>query len=345
MKRIESIEVARGIAALLVVFFHTTGIIGLQKYYGDVPFANFWTFGFSGVDFFFVLSGFVIYYSASSGLGIRNNCIPYLKLRIIRIYPPYLVACALILPLIIFVFPKEISVSNAIKDIFLLPRPGTPFINVAWTLKHEILFYAMFMIFFLSRTAGWVLFAAWALLICLLQPTINEHGHLIGFIFNNHNLEFLAGLLIAYQVKKGMTFHRRLIYPGTLAFLITGICEWQGLGFSQSNQYHLLYGASSCLILMGLTALPFETQGLFSKLMLTLGKASYSIYLIHFTLLSASIKVLSMALPNLNSEAAWLVLVITSTAGGVFYWKYVEVPGIELCKKLLGNPRLQKSGV
>jgi exopolysaccharide production protein ExoZ len=61
--KIKSIELSRGIAALIVVLFHTTGIMGLDKYYAQKPVFDFWSFGHAGVDFFFVLSGFIIHYT------------------------------------------------------------------------------------------------------------------------------------------------------------------------------------------------------------------------------------------------------------------------------------------
>jgi exopolysaccharide production protein ExoZ len=51
---------ARGVAALMVVFYHTTRSLSLPQYLGYIPLNNVFGFGHAGVDFFFVLSGFII---------------------------------------------------------------------------------------------------------------------------------------------------------------------------------------------------------------------------------------------------------------------------------------------
>tara|TARA_R100001460_G_scaffold91283_1_gene133035 strand:+ start:417 stop:704 length:288 start_codon:yes stop_codon:yes gene_type:complete len=55
-----SLQIGRAVAALLVVLHHAT--LGSRKFYGEA-FGGFWGFGNIGVDFFFVLSGFIIYWA------------------------------------------------------------------------------------------------------------------------------------------------------------------------------------------------------------------------------------------------------------------------------------------
>ena len=98
-KRFEYIEIGRGIASLLVVCFHATAIIGLPKYFGRLPLDGLFSFGYAGVDFFFVLSGFIIFFSTSKNHANPASVITYVKHRLIRIYPIYWVVCLLILPL------------------------------------------------------------------------------------------------------------------------------------------------------------------------------------------------------------------------------------------------------
>ena len=89
VNRFELIEIGRGIAALLVVFFHATAIAGLPKYFGQAPLAGLFSFGYAGVDFFFVLSGFIIFYSTAKNHGNPRAIFSYVKHRLIRIYPIY----------------------------------------------------------------------------------------------------------------------------------------------------------------------------------------------------------------------------------------------------------------
>jgi peptidoglycan/LPS O-acetylase OafA/YrhL len=86
----DQIQVLRGVAAIMVVFHHS---IGSLKYYHQIsnPFLDLIGFvGRFGVDFFFVLSGFIITISANGKYGTSNSLKNYIINRVIRIYIPYL---------------------------------------------------------------------------------------------------------------------------------------------------------------------------------------------------------------------------------------------------------------
>jgi len=55
------LEAFRGIAAILVVFFHAAVMMNLPKYYGKTPLNGFFGFGHAGVDFFFGTASYSIY--------------------------------------------------------------------------------------------------------------------------------------------------------------------------------------------------------------------------------------------------------------------------------------------
>ena len=56
------LQAGRGIACLIVLLYHTNFVLGLHKYIGIDMFPIF-NIGNCGIDFFFVLSGFVIYFA------------------------------------------------------------------------------------------------------------------------------------------------------------------------------------------------------------------------------------------------------------------------------------------
>lgn len=88
--RIKHIDVLRGIAAILVTFFHLTGGIALSQNTAD-----YGKYGYLGVEIFFVISGFILPYSMyKTGYDI-NNFGRFMLKRVIRIYPAYLVAVAI----------------------------------------------------------------------------------------------------------------------------------------------------------------------------------------------------------------------------------------------------------
>ena len=89
-KYLDVLQIFKGIAAIIVVLHHAIGSI---KYYHNIeyPILNYiGSFGKFGVDFFFLVSGFIISYAAFYKYSEPNSFSNYLKNRLIRIYTPYL---------------------------------------------------------------------------------------------------------------------------------------------------------------------------------------------------------------------------------------------------------------
>ena len=162
-ENIQSLQVIRGIAAILVFLYHGTGII--KENFGYHLAQGIFAFGYSGVDIFFVLSGFIIFYTSENNNSNNLYIGPkeFLLKRFLRIYPIYWVAVGFTLTLCIIgdVFFHTVSSSTMgfiekggvpliLKSIFLLPNGVI--LGVAWTLIFEVMFYILFGIFyFLSK--------------------------------------------------------------------------------------------------------------------------------------------------------------------------------------------------
>jgi exopolysaccharide production protein ExoZ len=101
----KSLQGTRALAALLVVLFHLGNTIALGKYFGIEAFAIPFKFGSAGVEFFFVLSGFIIFAAHRNDISKPRRLTNYISKRVIRIYPTYW---------IIFATPPVHSVLNAL---------------------------------------------------------------------------------------------------------------------------------------------------------------------------------------------------------------------------------------
>jgi peptidoglycan/LPS O-acetylase OafA/YrhL len=67
------LQIGRGFAALFVVLFHLNNSVwGIGKYFRD-PFSQALGFGNAGVQFFFVLSGFIIYLVHADDIGVPEQ--------------------------------------------------------------------------------------------------------------------------------------------------------------------------------------------------------------------------------------------------------------------------------
>lgn len=127
LKKFDSLQIFRGLAALGVVFHHSA--ISVDALVSKIPawLISIFERGFLGVDFFFVLSGFIImsshYDDEKSVAALKTYGIK----RFVRIFPPYWpVSIALILAY--FVFP---GMSQGARGDFswlssLLLLPDTP---------------------------------------------------------------------------------------------------------------------------------------------------------------------------------------------------------------------------
>ncbi len=208
MKKFHYIEIARGMAALLVVLHHAT--LGAPDFYGARPFENFFNFGKAGVDFFFVLSGFIIYYVHSDDEGTVLSIRRYIVKRFIRVYPIFLFVSFILLSAYVLL-PQWSPQSNIIDFSFLtssfllLPSPERPLLTVSWTLVHEVFFYCVFILLILNKNLGWIVFVFWAMMILGYNLLLEDGVFPYSFYLSEYNLEFLFGVVVAVLFKSDMT--------------------------------------------------------------------------------------------------------------------------------------------
>lgn len=183
---IRCLEGLRGFAVLLVFFVHyiVLGAAAIQNDAGSFRLASgLHNIGHTGVDLFFVLSGFLIY---GSLIQKPKNFRTYFARRIERIYPTFLavLGCYIVLS---FVFPEQSKLPGdplqailyLIQNLLLLPGifPIIPIIAVTWSLSYEMFYYLAIplaisglrlrrwssnkrMAFFLFISAGFILYCA-----------------------------------------------------------------------------------------------------------------------------------------------------------------------------------------
>lgn len=161
---LQSIQAGRGLAASLVVAYHGGRMLALPQYVGYVPLHGIFAFGHAGVDFFFVLSGFIISYVHHADVGRPRRLMHYAFQRVTRIYPVYWAATAIVILSLFFSHDPaaQLAPLHVAASLLLIPHNQEPVLGVAWTLEHEMLFYLAFGVAILSRRLGGVLyFAAW----------------------------------------------------------------------------------------------------------------------------------------------------------------------------------------
>lgn len=334
---IRSIQAARGVAALLVLLFHASGsIFADPKYFGGKPFGPVFDFGHAGVDFFFVLSGFIITHAHRDDVGHLERWTRYAWKRIRRIYPPYWVITLLLLP-VFFLHPAwglghERQPWVIASSFLLVAQPKPPVLGVAWSLCYEVLFYALFLSFLVGKRTGAVVFAAWGAATIALH---GRYGFPGSFLFNLHQLQFLMGMIVA-------GLHARVRVPCARVLALLGACAFLGAGMTEVYTHWLgesallvAYGAASAVLVLGLAETERAGRLRVPEGMVFLGAASYSIYLAHIPALSLVAKfAVRLGLPAAMPHRAAFVLVVAATvAAGAAYYLVVERPLLRLLER------------
>jgi peptidoglycan/LPS O-acetylase OafA/YrhL len=289
----KSLQAGRGIAALLVVLFHLNGsIFGHSEYWPRQAWAPF-AAGHAGVHFFFVLSGYIMLLVHGREAGDLSKLAVFAKKRFLRIYPVYWVVLLAIIPIYFikedFGEGYETQGMSIFTSLTLLPYQHDPILGVAWTLRHEILFYAFFSLIFVSLRVGVTAMAAW-LAVCLAVSTDPSAAFPIKFFFSSLNLLFFFGMIAAWlNVKTAPRYCGSIFLAGVLAFGVAGY-----LDVTQSLQGPLLdwlFGIGSALAIVGAVELERTGRIAIPAFLQKIGDASYSIYLVHFIVLSLLAKI------------------------------------------------------
>jgi peptidoglycan/LPS O-acetylase OafA/YrhL len=340
---LDLVQLLRGIASLLVVLMHTT-LNAKEKM--DLPFlGEFFAFGGAGVDIFFVLSGFIITYTSQKALASPSNFFSFLKRRFVRIFPTYwiIITLFLLLQLALPSFYPSLYPFNAsnLANTYLLIPDHIMVNGVSWTLSYELFFYFLFSLAFLIRQKLllWVLSIAYVITLIVLPLTGLNAGHVnpwVGLAVFPMNLEFFMGILAAQVIPRlNARFSIPFMLLGTVTFITSAI--YSNSGYSLQNPFNrvILYGIPSFFIITGIVRYELNKSIKVHNLFVSLGEASYSLYLIHLPVVVAGIKIISKL--NLQSGIAkytlLIILVAAICAGSILFFKWIEKPVIDRLNK------------
>ncbi|MEZ8107181.1 acyltransferase family protein [Vibrio cortegadensis] len=344
--RFDTLQYFRGIAALFVVFFHAGGVIGNKTVFGREIFDQIFSFGSSGVEFFFVLSGFIIHHVHRRDFNNYRNIKPFIIRRMIRVYPIYIfLALSVLFAKYLQSYISEgyqfvFDIKEIIFSLMLLPEnkinsigTGSSILSVAWTLQYEVFFYLCFAISLIRKELGVVAIV----LFLIVNLFFNYEAYYPAyFIFSDYIYLFIFG--VATSVLSQREFlcksnNALLLALGSCGWIICAILDFNATDGLYSNIRSLVYGFLSVIIILAGTNLE-RTRGCWNqKALLWVGNASYSLYLIHFPLIVILMKVFVIFFGNEMSNIYIILLLLISIIiilyVSVFIHKYIEKP---MCK-------------
>ena len=334
------IQAGRGVAALLVVLYHAERGLAVRQYLGRQALGGLTAFGHAGVDFFFVLSGFIIYYVHRSDLD-RPAALPrYVRRRACRIYPAYWAVTVLVL--LVNMTGHGIGgvpgVGHIAESLALAPPGHPPILGVAWTLQRELVFYVLFGLAIVDRR--WALLGVAACIVVAWGPMPAWVGQNRPWGDDWYDLLFLMGIVAAR-----ITLGDRLRWPyvaaalGVSAFLAAGLAEDAGFVPAQGLIGRLAYGLSSACLIAGIATAERRGRLRVGPALVLLGAASYSIYLVHDIVLGYAARLLAMA-GVMGRVPGWFAMVLVTlaavAAGLAFHW-WIERPLTHAARRVAAN--------
>lgn len=335
--KLDSLQWARALAAVSVCLFHAAERTG--KSVSAPEFSRFFESGKLGVDLFFVISGFIIFFVHFKDINNQGASKRYLYRRFTRIYPLY---WAIFIPITILYLMtpgagdgSERDVLSIVRCFFLLPNPDGQIIGVAWTLVFELSFYMAFLSLILSRKLGIILISLWVSLIFVRQLNLVNFGYFNAYLSVRY-FEFACGAAVYFLFSK---FQPK--FPGLLA--LSGVISLYGGGlfllshFPESDRAIILFsGLSAAVAVFGFVSLDFagEARGVIGLIAAKLGDASYAIYLFHWIIgwvLGAVLLKLPFSFP---AVLFFIILALPMIVGGYVMHLVLEKPLLRWMRKL-----------
>ncbi len=307
------IDNLRAVAIILVVLFHYT-------YHYDSEYllrSDNWSleiakFGWSGVDIFFIVSGYCI------GMTIikTKNFIEFVVRRIARLYPAYLI-CGLLTLVFYYYFElpgREVGWFTGFMNLIFanfIPGMNFKYIDgIYWALMVELKFYLFFgLIFFFLNSLKksinvWFIFCVLGNIISIFDK---DSFIFITSIFPHANL-FLIGLLLFYFDKVSLV-NKLIIFLFVIISLLT-------------NERYIGFELYFVFLLLFVSLFLLKKIDLNIKILSSLGLVSYTWYLTHNAIGIIIIRELNnLKLQNISVISATVITLFLS----VIIYRFFEI--------------------
>lgn len=297
-ERYYSLQILRAVAAWMVFYHHY-----MQLFYGfkyESIFGKFFSnYGSFGVDIFFVISGFIMYFSVTNPSA---NAFSFFVRRFFRVVPTYWFYSAMMI-VAIKLFPIEFAytdydIKSLLFSLSFIPVANPsgigiyPLHTVGWTLNFEMMFYIILSLSILVSRKNSLIICS---ILLLLFPIVWPENLPFSQVLSSAKLyEFFAGIVLAAIVTsnwfKFFDKHRIVLSLSAMFF---------GLLCLKHKDLHLFFEltAASFIVFSTVSFNPYLSENnAITKFLIRLGDCSYSTYLIHIFLIGISVHFFGNAL-------------------------------------------------
>lgn len=340
---IVNIQILRALAALMVVFVHCSILVAPI----GIPLHAVESFA-SGVDLFFVISGFIIVQTTQ-----KQSITPwsFMLNRIARVVPLYWLLTILTFAIALF-FPNFLGGTKAVftyllKSLFFIPyvrEDGSirPILFLGWSLNYEMFFYVIFALglFLQSPFRRAIAVGASILGLVVIGQLSGHNMSAEAYIWTGPiMIEFVMGVAIGtfyahLPASRQAALVGLVLAPLFLVMLI--LSSWLLPDMATIIRAPAAAGLLICALLMERGGLAIKSRPL-----VLLGDASYALYLTH-PFVAQGITKFAVDLHILNSATSILFVVAIYALActvAVLVFKYVERPLTRATRRALGISR------
>lgn len=338
-ERVGALDELRLLAALAVVLFHfgfrgqTLGVteMALPAW---IPVLKY---GYLGVQMFFVISGFVIAYSAEGRTPMQ-----FAIARFARIYPMFVFCMTLTFLIIVSYGAPQINVSVSQWAANLLVKPellGQQVMDGSyWSISYEIVFYGW--IFVLMMLGGFrrelypAIIVGW-LVVSVIDRAFFGSSVMRYLLLTDESGFFCIGLVLYAAYREGYTVRNVVLLALSVA-----VALYQSMEMAQWNRENYGVGYSdpvvaiSCLAIVAIIALAIRRRRslLPAGMMLALGGISYPLYLLHQHI---GYVIFNNVGVTASPEAVVAVTVLFLIGISYLLWRFADEPSRRLTRSAL----------
>lgn len=308
-QRYDLLDGLRGVAALMVLFYHVFND-SKSFFVWPEPVSEFFH-GFLAVDFFFILSGFVMGYAYDDrGLTLKD----FLRRRLIRLHP--MVLMGVLIGVISFVVQgmtkwdgTQVSIEAlmivTLLGLFMIPSPASievrgyteifPLNGPQWSLFHEYIGSILYGVLLQKLSTKWLrVWVACSIVSIAGFALLTEDGG-IAYGWSSEPMNFFGGMLrMLYAYPMGLLMARvfRERQPKPLHRPMFLICSFAlvvllGLPWLGNKDVETIYQLV-CIFSFFPTIIWFAARGVLTgrrqKAVSFLGRLSYPLYIVHYPL-------------------------------------------------------------
>jgi peptidoglycan/LPS O-acetylase OafA/YrhL len=321
LARIHILQALRTYAALPVVLFHTGYVItGIHQ------------IGIFGVHMFFLLSGYIM----ASICATDTHA--FLRRRVIRIVPSYW-AMTILLYFFAAKFPHLMNATHAVpvellKSLLFVPFMKTnglfqPILFVGWTVNYETLFYVVLALsLFISKRRPLLTASAILTTIVGLSSLFADKSSIATFYSNPVICEFVFGLVAFYcvhAIPSQSASRLKYLWVGIMAVALVSLPLIEAFNVFPSLSTVIQFGPLSFLLIWSSCLLATSGNDIRPGLIVLIGDASYTLYLVHPYVEMLLDRVVAKHIPLFHITTTFGCLFSVAIAIGVSIPLYLKV--------------------